>query len=146
MGPIASILTSLRHVFQLETRATRSEFWWTMLCLVLLLYAGIFVNFALFDYFDPKATPKDLISAGFVVFYVGLAGYATSVTIRRLHDVNASGWNSLWIFFPGGIGVFVIAFMCSQKGTAGFNRFGPDARQAEELKARILYDEADEFG
>jgi uncharacterized membrane protein YhaH (DUF805 family) len=43
-----------------------------------------------------------------------------SVTVRRLHDINMSGWWSLLSFFP-----LIPIFLLFRPGTKGQNRFGP---------------------
>ena len=48
------------------------------------------------------------------------------ITIKRLHDVNKSGWYQLWFLIPViGFGLLV-AWCWVKKGTDGANRFGPD--------------------
>jgi len=56
--------------------------------------------------------------------YVGLflAIPALSVTIRRLHDIDRSGWWLLLNLVPGGTAVLIVFVL--QDGTAGDNRFG----------------------
>ena len=45
-----------------------------------------------------------------------------SVTIRRLHDVNKSGWNLLWLITI--IGIFYILYLEIKRGNDGPNNFG----------------------
>jgi uncharacterized membrane protein YhaH (DUF805 family) len=46
-----------------------------------------------------------------------------SVNVRRLHDVNRSGW---WLLIElTVIGILLILFWCCKKGDEGENRFGP---------------------
>jgi len=49
-----------------------------------------------------------------------------AVAIRRLHDLDRTGWWFLLVFLPiiGGIWLFI--WFCT-RGTVGPNRFGPDA-------------------
>ena len=49
---------------------------------------------------------------------------AISVSVRRLHDVDKSGW-WYWVGLVPLIGL-IILFFYVQKGTVGANRFGPD--------------------
>ncbi|MBQ6745769.1 MAG: DUF805 domain-containing protein [Bacteroidaceae bacterium] len=35
-----------------------------------------------------------------------------SVTIRRLHDIDISGWGALWWFFPIWGGILVFTWFC----------------------------------
>ena len=49
---------------------------------------------------------------------------STSLVIRRLHDVDRSGWWYLIIFT--GIGIIPLLVWYCTKGTTGDNRFGKD--------------------
>ena len=85
--------------------------------------------------------------AGFgeALFYLGLLPASLAnifVYIRRLHDLNASGWWLLLIMFGGALmggmllgdsllwlyNMGVLAVLGSVPGTAGENRYGPDPR------------------
>ncbi len=57
----------------------------------------------------------------------GLATFLPSIAIgvRRLHDLDRSGWWLLLVFIPL-IGAIVLLIWYCAKGTAGPNRFGPD--------------------
>ena len=44
--------------------------------------------------------------------------------VRRLHDLDKSGWWYLLVLIPI-IGALVLLYFFVQKGTAGANRFGP---------------------
>jgi hypothetical protein len=63
--------------------------------------------------------------------YIGLflAIPALSLTIRRLHDIDRSGWWLLLNFVPGGIAVLIVFAL--QDGAAGANRFGPPQFKAD---------------
>lgn len=67
--------------------------------------------------------------------YVGLflAIPAISVTIRRLHDIDRSGWWLLLNLVPGGVAVLIVFVL--QDGTAGDNRFGPPQPKADGAAA-----------
>ncbi|PZT47796.1 hypothetical protein B6S12_07250 [Helicobacter valdiviensis] len=63
-----------------------------------------------------------------IFYFIALAFVIPSlaVFIRRLHDINKSGWLLLLCLMPY-IGFFVILIFlifCLQKGTEGENRFG----------------------
>ena len=58
------------------------------------------------------------------LIYVGYITYAFFVLyIKRLHDLNLSGWLSLLILFPG-INFFFTAYLCVKKGTPESNNYG----------------------
>jgi uncharacterized membrane protein YhaH (DUF805 family) len=48
-----------------------------------------------------------------------------SVMVRRLHDIDRSGWWWLIAFIPLVGWVLIVVWQCT-KGTAGTNQFGPD--------------------
>jgi uncharacterized membrane protein YhaH (DUF805 family) len=56
------------------------------------------------------------------MFLPGLA-----VLVRRLHDINCSGWFVLLALIPylGGLALFVMSLL---SGTKGPNNYGPDSR------------------
>ena len=56
--------------------------------------------------------------------YVGYIIYAFFVIyIKRLHDLNQSGWLSLIILFPF-LNFFFTAYLCIKPGTPGQNKYG----------------------
>ena len=48
-----------------------------------------------------------------------------AVQVRRLHDIDKSGWNILWFNIPLVGSILMIVWYC-RRGTVGDNRFGPD--------------------
>ena len=70
-------------------RASRSEYWWYMLFASLISLLGAVIASTLYG--DPsELTLFDIV--WLLIFLPGLA-----VGIRRLHDVNKSGW---WLLYP----------------------------------------------
>lgn len=61
--------------------------------------------------------------SGLIMLALLLPGIA--VGVRRLHDIDRSGWWLLIIFVPI-IGVIAVIYWACLKGTDGANRFGPD--------------------
>jgi uncharacterized membrane protein YhaH (DUF805 family) len=53
---------------------------------------------------------------------------ALSVGVRRLHDIDHSGWWLLLNLVPGGVAVLIVFAL--QDGTAGDNRFGSPQGEA----------------
>ena len=51
-----------------------------------------------------------------------------AVSVRRLHDIDRTGW---WVLLGlTAIGVLVLIYWACQRGTIGQNRFGPDPMPA----------------
>jgi uncharacterized membrane protein YhaH (DUF805 family) len=93
-------------------RACRSEYWfWTLFAVIVsAVTAGI-------D--GVTGIPVTNTIAGLALFLPGLA-----VSVRRLHDLDRTGWWLLLVFTV--IGIFVLLYWDCVKGTDGPNRFGPD--------------------
>jgi uncharacterized membrane protein YhaH (DUF805 family) len=94
-------------------RAPRSEYWYFVLFQVIVsLIAGVI----------SAEVELNLISTlvEVLLFLPGLA-----VGVRRLHDIDKSGWWLLLGLVPIIGWVFIIIWACT-KGTLGPNRFGPD--------------------
>ena len=94
-------------------RACRSEYWYWVLFIVL---AEIVTS--IIDYVIGYQVTTTLF--GLAVLLPGLA-----VTIRRLHDLDRTGWWFLLAFIPVVGWIILIIWYCA-RGTAGPNRFGPD--------------------
>ncbi len=112
-------------------RSCRAEFWWPLILnLVLVLLFGL-----LGIEFEEGRTEESGIVPGLMFGFVGLYVIATllpttSLYIRRLHDMNQSGWIYLGIVV-GSLFLAIVSFVAlivigSIKGTTGTNRFGPD--------------------
>ena len=103
-------------------RASRSEFWLfelftTIVTLMLVFICPLIAGESFLDYdeiFAPLST----------IFVLAIIIPETSVSVRRLHDVNRSGWWLLIEFTIIGM-LFPILYWCCKKGDEGENRFGP---------------------
>jgi len=97
-------------------RARRQEYWMfflisTIICIILAAIDGI-------------------LGTGILSTLYLLATLipAIAVNIRRLHDIDRTGWWWLLVFVPlGGIVLLVFAVLDS---TPGENRFGPNPKEA----------------
>ncbi len=72
--PVAAVVALIRNAFDFKSRATRSEFWWVMLFFVLL-------NVIL----SPFTMLGNIAS---LLLFIPIL----SLEVRRLHDINMSGW------------------------------------------------------
>lgn len=94
-------------------RACRKEYW----------------GFFLFNFLAALALSavSEGVLGGLYVLAAFLPG--TAVFIRRLHDINRSGWWWLLAFVPYVGWAALLIFLCL-RGTPGDNDFGPDPLQA----------------
>jgi uncharacterized membrane protein YhaH (DUF805 family) len=93
-------------------RAPRSEFWFWTLFYCLAGTAAEIVD---------ATIGWPLLSA---MFWVATLLPTLAVTIRRLHDLDRSGWWLLLFLIP--LLNFVLIVWWCMKGTTSYNRFGPD--------------------
>ena len=122
-----------RNYFKLNGRSTRSEFWFSILnnMLVLLFLILIMGIGRLINIFD----------IGFVNILFSIPCYAYTILIiipsfaiciRRLHDIDKSGW---WCFIcillvPFGLGVILLTiFMCLDSSLNPINPWGPNPKK-----------------
>jgi uncharacterized membrane protein YhaH (DUF805 family) len=98
-----------------QGRAARSEYWYfTLFNFIINLIAGVIAGASLGAL---SVLPMVIMIA---LFLPGLA-----VAVRRLHDLDKSGWWFLIILIPI-LGGLLLLFWACQRGTQGDNRFGGD--------------------
>jgi uncharacterized membrane protein YhaH (DUF805 family) len=110
----------VRH-FRLSGRATRAEFWRNAFLLVTYLVVMALIIEALFA----SAVPIDLVDAVAVVLLLGwLPVFAAFIAtfVRRLHDVDRSGWSLLLGLVP--FGALILLAWAAKRGDPLFNRYG----------------------
>ncbi len=121
-----AIASGFTNYVNFSGRASRSEYWlWVLFTVIGGLATGI-LDSALFSNSSPTSSTLNGIFE-LVTFLPGLA-----LNVRRLHDINRTGW---WIFIVFTIiGIVVLLYWACKRGTEGPNRFGPD--RLAELAAR----------
>ena len=100
-------------------RANQSEFWYFILFYFIVGTILYYIDLSFLGY-----NPMDPTSIGVLQSIFGLVVLipSLSVTVRRLHDVNRSGWNLLWYITI--IGIVYVTILNILKGTDGDNKYG----------------------
>ncbi len=102
------MIEPFRRYADFEGRARRAEYWWFALgyfaALLILGLLGGFLG---------------------IFLLVGAVVPSLAVNVRRLHDVDKSGWWILLGAVPLVGGIILLIWHCTQ-GTDGTNRYGPD--------------------
>ena len=99
--------------------ANQSEFWYYNLFYFLIIIILTIADYSFFGYDPMDATS---IAATSSIFQILCFIPSLSVTIRRLHDVNKSGWNMLWSLTI--VGIFYVLYLEIKKGNDGPNNYG----------------------
>lgn len=117
------MLEPLHKYATFSGRASRSELWWFMVFCVLisLLVGGVDIGiFGLRWLSSGNVTGPLGVLVSLALLIPGLA-----VAVRRLHDLDKSGWWYLLGIIPL-IGGLILLYWFIQPGTIGANRFGAD--------------------
>lgn len=125
MGMAGAVKSVLSNYVNFSGRAARPEYWWWALAVFIVMFISGFLDTNVIAPLlgfnageDAAGTPLSLIIS-LAIFLPNLA-----VAVRRLHDIDKSGWWILIFFLPI-IGFFLLLFWYVSKGTEGDNRFGP---------------------
>jgi uncharacterized membrane protein YhaH (DUF805 family) len=114
---IDAIKLGFRNYFKFSKRSTRAEFWWWALFYQISII--VLTVFGEVGGASPLAT----------LFVLAILIPSFALAVRRLHDINRSGW-WLLLWFAIFIGWIVLLVWAIRKGDQGPNRHGPDPRQA----------------
>jgi uncharacterized membrane protein YhaH (DUF805 family) len=117
-----AIRQALRNAFVYRGRASRSAYWWFALFQVTAAFAAGAILFIPPILGSSGGSVAGLIIVCIVFIYLGLAGHA--LLVRRLHDIDKSGW---WVFisFVPFVGPIVLLIFTVLEGTPGPNRYQP---------------------
>ena len=112
-----------------QSRSSRSEYWWATLFVILAsLPLGFIIGVLIGVIFAISGLSDTAIEVAVVIIVLPIQIFiyvaSTSLVIRRLHDVDRSGWWFLIIFTVIGM-IPLLVWYCT-KGTTGDNRFGKD--------------------
>jgi uncharacterized membrane protein YhaH (DUF805 family) len=137
MGFTDAVRTCLSQKYAtFSGRASRSEYWWFQLFIVLVYLVMTALFFATTDMEQLQQGNLGGVSMVLIVifgiFALGIIIPTIAAVVRRLHDRDMSGWWYLGAILAGMIpfvgilaSIALLVIMCL-KGTDGPNRFGPD--------------------
>jgi uncharacterized membrane protein YhaH (DUF805 family) len=128
----------LKRYAEFGGRSRRKEYWMFFLLMIILgVIAGTIDTVLGFG-----TTSRSITGTGYsfgwathngpveIVLWLATLIPSLSVTIRRLHDLDKSGWWLLILLVPLIGAIVLLVFMCIE-GTRGTNRFGPDPLAGE---------------
>lgn len=101
-------ITVLKKYAQFSGRARRKEFWMFALVNTVITYALLFLGLAMrLPYLN-------------IIYSLGVLLPSLAVGVRRMHDINKSGW---FFIIP-----FVNIILACMPGTVGENAYGEDPK------------------
>jgi uncharacterized membrane protein YhaH (DUF805 family) len=108
----AAVRGAFGHLLTFRGRASRSAFWWfAVLAIIAYVVVGLITNWS-----SVAGTILDIV-VGIPMWLAGL-----SLSVRRLHDANHTGW-WWWIGFVPIVGWIVLLVFYLMPGTPGPNRY-----------------------
>ena len=114
MGIDDAVKLGFANYVNFSDRASRSEYWYFLLFYNIGVFAGAAI--------DTWIIGLPVIAWTFILATILPL---LSVSVRRLHDLDRSGWWVLLDLVPI-VGWIVLLMWFCTKGTDGPNRFGPD--------------------
>ena len=127
----------LKRYFDFSGRSRRKEYWLWILFFIVVYIVAIFLDIQLglggssqtsSNYGDGSVGASASFNGGILTMIWALITLIPNiaVAVRRLHDVDKSGWFILLGLIPL-VGFYLLYLYC-QPGTAGPNRFGADPK------------------
>lgn len=115
-------LLAFKNYAKFNGRSNRPEYWYFVLFHIIFAIAAIVIDMSMG--IGLGGTPYGVLYLLYVLatFIPGLA-----VSVRRLHDIDKSGWWILISLIPFIGSIWLIVLMASD-GTKGPNKYGPDPR------------------
>ena len=120
MGFAEAVSSGLSQYVGFSGRARRSEFWWFYLFTALVVVAGLVLD--------------AVLGTGGLLYGLTVLGLflpQLAVSVRRLHDIDRSGWAYLLYVIPFAGFILLIVFN-TKEGQRGANRFGADPKGATD--------------
>lgn len=109
-------LNVLKNYAVIDGRARRTEYWMFALINFIVIFILSIIDAMIF---------REGVQVLMWVYQLAVLVPAIAVAIRRLHDIDKSGYWYLLIFIPI-LGWLVLLFFACTPGTSGQNTYGPD--------------------
>ena len=117
------MILPFRRFLEFTGRSRRKEFWMFTLLSVIAAIAAALIDL-MFGFGPEQNGPVGIVVS--LTFLIP----SLSVSVRRLHDVDRSGWWLLLALIPILGWIVLIVWNCTD-GTRGTNQFGPDPKNAD---------------
>tara|TARA_B100000902_G_C27233451_1_gene876130 strand:- start:1018 stop:1416 length:399 start_codon:yes stop_codon:yes gene_type:complete len=125
---LAAIKNAFIRCFDFKSRSSRSEFWYFYLFTTIFGFIGIQID-RLFNLeilglqLTQNINEVAILGPTYIFLYFLFFIPSLSLYIRRLHDINRSGWWLLIALIPF-VGIITLIFFWCLKGTQNRNLYG----------------------
>lgn len=119
-------LKVLRQYADFNGRARRKEFWMFYLFNALIMFLLISLSVLVSSSMGTDVMHSGIIGV-FILYYLAVLIPTLAVIVRRLHDMNNSGWMYFVSLIPL-IGGFWLLILLCKEGTSGINEYGEDPK------------------
>lgn len=124
---VANFLDIVKNKYALfDGRARRKEFWYFFIAVLVI---GIAFSILMGIFGAISSTLATIIYVIYMLVSLALLIPNIGVSIRRLHDIDKSGWFLLLGLIP--IVNFYLIYLFATEGTVGSNQYGPDPKAGE---------------
>lgn len=121
-------LKVLKQYVDFNGRARRKEYWMFVLIHIIIIGVLSFVTFLGSDILSSRGSDFDYMIFILIGIYILATILPTiAVTVRRLHDINKSGWWYLINFLPYVGGFILLIFNCMDS-IDGPNKWGKNPK------------------
>ena len=110
---------AFENYFNFKGRASRKEFWMFFLIIAIIGTSLTLIDRNFLNY-DILTIKKGLLN---IIFKFFITIPFLSLTVRRLHDTNRTGWFVLLNLLPI-FGSLILLFLLTQKPKMSINRYG----------------------
>lgn len=120
-----------------QGRSRRSEYWWVALFNVIVFGVGTVLAMVLggVNFETGEMGPLAYVIFGLLGLYaLGIIVPSIALFVRRLHDINQTGWIYLGLLVLGFVPLIGLLASIAQiviaciPGTVGTNKYGPDPK------------------
>lgn len=115
----------LKNYANFEGRARRSEYWYFVLGNILLLVPLYAIGIG--GILNESSVLSTLGIGLYAILALGTFIPGLAVGVRRLHDINKSGWNYLFCLIPFVGGIILLVWFCTE-GDRFSNQYGEDPK------------------
>ena len=124
---LGAIKNAFIMCFDFKSRSSRSEFWYFYLFTTILGFIGLqidrFFNLEILGLQLSNINEVAILGPTYIFLYFLFFIPSLSLYIRRLHDIDRSGWWLLIVIIPF-IGIITLIFLWCLKGSQNRNTYG----------------------